>query len=83
MTSVLTYEDDAALPSSGGQRYEIHDGARRARSSFISPSAPMPMTAALRPMSGGAALVAFAMTAASELVPPALAMPSWPDWGGS
>ena len=38
-----------------------------ARSSFILPSAPMPMTAAFRPMSGGAALVAFAMTAAADL----------------
>ena len=47
------------------------------RSSFMLPSVPMPMTAALRPMSGGAALVAFAMTAASDLAPPALAMPSW------
>src|SRR5882762_2417295 len=54
-----------------------------ARSSFILPSAPMPMTAALRPMSGGAALVAFAMAAASDLAPPALTMPSWPDVGGS
>src|SRR4030095_3974772 len=54
-----------------------------ARSSFILPSAPMPMTAAPRPMSGGAALVAFAMTAVSDCVPPGLAMPSWPDLGGS
>src|SRR5262245_45265637 len=54
-----------------------------ARSSFILPSAPVPMTAAWRPMSGGAALVAFAMTAASDLAPPALVMPSWPDLGGS
>src|SRR5207245_10394406 len=43
----------------------------------------MPMTAAFRPMSGGAALVAFAMTAAADLAPPALALPSWPTLGGS
>src|SRR5713101_2690598 len=54
-----------------------------ARSSFILPSAPVPMTSALRPMSGGAALVAFAMTAASDVAPPALAMLSWPDLGDS
>src|SRR5499433_2201700 len=38
-----------------------------ARNSFILPSALMPMTAAFLAMSGGAALIAFAMTAASEL----------------
>src|ERR1700737_2673462 len=54
-----------------------------ARSSFILPSAPVPMTAALRAMSGGAALTAFAITAASDLAPAALAMPSWPDFGDS
>src|SRR6185369_5795472 len=54
-----------------------------ARNSFILPSAPMAMTAALRPMSGGPALVAFAMTVASDLAPPALAMPSWLDLAGS
>src|ERR1700730_559488 len=54
-----------------------------ARSSFILPSAPVPMTAALRAMSGGAALTAFAITAASDLAAAALAMPSWPDFGDS
>src|SRR5580765_8380811 len=54
-----------------------------ARSSFILPSAPGPMTAALRPMSGGAALVAVAMTVAADLAPLGLALPSWPALGGS
>ena len=61
----------------------IHPLVPARSSSFILPSAPMPMTAALRPMSGGAALVAFAMTAASDLAPAGLAMPSWPDLDGS
>src|SRR5215471_5506281 len=49
-----------------------------ARSSFILPSAPIPTTAALRAISGGAALIAFEMMAASDWPPP-LTMFAWPD----
>src|SRR5713226_9138732 len=50
-----------------------------ARSCFILPSAPMSMIVASRKMDGGAALIARAIFAASELPPPLFAIASCPD----
>ena len=55
------------------------------RSSFIFPSAAVPMTAALRPMSGGAALVAVqqpAVIAVPVAAAAAVAVPAGPTNGG-
>src|SRR5262249_40612050 len=50
-----------------------------ARNCFICPSAPRPITVAFLRTSGGAALTAFAIVAASALPPPC-AIVAWPDF---
>src|SRR5262249_49100281 len=50
-----------------------------ARNCFICPSAPRPITVASLRISGGPALTAFAIVAASALPPPC-AIAAWPDF---